>query len=83
MIPQIPHREICRLCHRVLRVSFWVPDDVWEAVVHPGKVDDIHCLDCFLTRADEKLIEWDKDIEFYAVSLKSNLKFNNIPLTSA
>ena len=63
-----PHREICSLCHRVVAVGFHVPDDIWKVVVHQSRLHDIHCLACFIERADEKLIQWDMGISFYPVS---------------
>lgn len=69
-----PHREICGLCHRVVAVGFWVPDDIWSAVVHHSYLTSIHCLNCFIERADEKLIDWSKDIKFYAISLRSEIE---------
>lgn len=71
---QYPHREICGLCHRVSPVGFWVPSDVWKASVHHSRINDIHCLSCFIERADEKLIDWSKEIKFYPVSLRSHIK---------
>lgn len=70
---QYPHREICGLCHRVSPVGFWVPNDIWEAVVHSHYLHSIHCLSCFIERADEKLINWSKEIKFYPVSLRSHI----------
>lgn len=70
---QYPHREICGLCHRVSPVGFWVPNEIWEAVVHSSRMHDIHCLTCFIERADEKLIDWSKDIKFYPTSLKEHI----------
>lgn len=70
---EYPHREICGLCHRAVAVGFWVPDEIWSAVVHHRYATTIHCLNCFIERADEKLIDWSKEIKFYAVSLRSHL----------
>lgn len=70
---QYPHREICGLCNRVSPVGFWVPNDVWESVVHTSRMQDIHCLSCFIERADEKLIDWSDEIKFYPVSLRSHI----------
>lgn len=70
---EYPHREICHLCHRVVAVGFWVPNETWAAVVHHSHMNAIHCLNCFTERADEKLIDWSKEIKFYAVSLRSHL----------
>ena len=70
---QHPHREICGLCHRVSPVGFWVPNEIWEQVVHHSQLHSIHCLTCFIERADEKLIDWSKNIKFYPVSLRSHI----------
>lgn len=70
---RIPHREICGLCHRVSPIGFHVPDEIWQEVVHHSRLQDIHCLTCFIERADEKLIDWDKHITFYPVSLRSQI----------
>ena len=68
MVQRKCHREICSLCHEVSRVGFFVPDKVWELVVHRSQINDILCLRCFTRLADEKSVEWDKNIEFYPVS---------------
>ncbi len=66
-------REFCSICGNIVRVGFHVPDNIWEQVVHASKINDIHCLECFTKRADEKLIDWSKAIKFYPVSLKKHL----------
>lgn len=63
-----PHREICALCHEVSRVGFWVPDKIWKAAVHRHYQNSILCLRCFTRWADEKSVQWDKNIKFYPVS---------------
>lgn len=68
-----PHREICGLCHRVNPIGFHVPDDIWESTVHHSHLHSIHCLSCFIERADEKLIDWSREIEFYPVSLVGHI----------
>lgn len=70
---QICTREFCAICGNVVRVGFLVPDNIWKEVVHPSRINDIHCLECFTKRADEKLIEWSDDMKFYPVSLKNHL----------
>lgn len=72
--PVIPMREMCQMCHRVSPVGFDVPDDIWQEVVHPHWQNSIICLACFIARADEKLVAWDRDIKLYPVSLASQLK---------
>ena len=63
-----PHREICHLCHEVNRVGFWVPDEIWRAALHESQWNAIVCLRCFTRLADERGVEWDKEIKFYPVS---------------
>ncbi|MCJ7483897.1 MAG: hypothetical protein MUO31_13140 [Thermodesulfovibrionales bacterium] len=62
------HREICSLCHEVNRVGFWVPNYIWRLSVHKSQINDIICLQCFTRLADERKVEWDKNIRFYPVS---------------
>ena len=69
----IPTRERCGVCHHISPVGFWVPNEIWEAVVHPHYIAAIHCLNCFTSRADEKLIPWDKAIKFYPISFHTHL----------
>jgi hypothetical protein len=68
-----PHREICGLCHRESAISFHVPNDIWEVAVHPHYINTIHCLNCFIERADAQLLPWDKHITFYPTSLHTQL----------
>lgn len=66
------HREICSLCHEVNRVGFSVPDEIWKLAVHRSQINDIVCLQCFTRLADERGVQWDKEIEFYPVSFITN-----------
>lgn len=68
----MPTREICKSCGRVSPLGFTVPDEVWRAAV--GDYDHVLCILCFAQRADESLIEWDKEIEFYPVSLRTHIE---------
>ena len=63
-----PHREICALCHEISRIGFFVSDEVWKATIHLHYQNSIICLRCFTRLADEKSVEWDKNIEFFPVS---------------
>lgn len=72
--PSYPHREFCGLCHRESAVGFWVPDTVWSHVVHVSRLHDIHCLACFIERADAKLVAWDRHIKFFPVSARTHLE---------
>lgn len=66
-------REWCAMCNRVSPVGFHVPDEVWAEVVHPRYQHSTICLSCFAARADEMLIEWDRDIALFPVSLKTHI----------
>jgi len=66
-------REICKLCYHINRVGFHVPDDVWAAVVPEHVRTRVVCLSCFSRLADEKMIAWDRDIQFFPVSLATCL----------
>ena len=70
----IPTRERCQACHQISPVGFHVPDTMWRAVVHPHFQNSILCLPCFISRADEKLIDWSAVITLYPVSLASHLQ---------
>lgn len=64
-------REICKLCWRVNRVGFHVPDDVWLSVVPAHVREHVVCLDCFTRLADEAGLPWDLDIQFFPVSART------------
>ena len=66
-------REICKICFRANPVGFYVPDEIWEAVVPPSHRSKVVCLWCFVHLADEKLVPWDPKIKFYPVSMNSHL----------
>lgn len=66
--PRKPHREICSLCSEVSRVMFSVPNAIWELAVHVSQLESIVCLRCFTRLADERGVEWDKEIKFRPVS---------------
>lgn len=70
-----PHREICCLCHEVSRVGFSVSNKIWKAAVHRHYQNSIICLRCFTRLADERGVEWDKDIKFYPVSWITHNQF--------
>ena len=66
-------REICKLCRQVNAVGFRVPDRVWRAIVPARLRRSIVCLPCFVRLGDEKTIAWDHHIEFFPVSLATQL----------
>lgn len=66
-------REICKICFHVNTIGFHVPDDVWNVVVPEYLQPSVVCLACFTRLADEKLVAWDRKIEFFPVSLAKHL----------
>lgn len=69
----IATRERCGVCHKVSAVGFHVPNEVWAIAVPSYFKDAVMCIGCFVSFADERMIAWDMEIEFYPVSLRSHL----------
>ena len=68
-------REICKCCDESVTVGFSVPDDIWEKAAGRGDGKEpfsVLCLRCFTRRADRLLLKWDKEIQFWPVSLVSH-----------
>lgn len=61
-------RERCQMCWRYSPVGFSVPDDIWQASVHPHFQNSPLCVMCFASGADERGVVWCQDIEFHPVS---------------
>lgn len=57
-----PTRQFCQICGGIHKVDFWVKDHIWKAAIHKSFQNSIVCLNCFMERADEKFLEWEKDI---------------------
>lgn len=74
MADRLAHREICSLCHEVSRVSFWVPDAIWKAAMAFAHWNAVACLACFTRLADERGVEWCKEIRFTPESYASVLR---------
>jgi hypothetical protein len=73
-VEPIPTRERCAACQQVSPIGFWVPNEMCATVVHPFFQNSILCLQCFISRADEKLIDWSAAIKLYPVSLAHHLR---------
>jgi len=54
----------CQICGHVHKIDFWVPDEIWDEAIHPRWKHGPVCLNCFMERADERLLFWDKEIKF-------------------
>ena len=66
-------RELCKLCYHINTVGFSVPDEIWRDVVPENLQESVVCLSCFARLADEQMVEWDREIEFYPVSLVTHI----------
>lgn len=66
-------REVCKNCGRVSAVGFDVPDATWKAVVPERFAERVLCLTCFSMFGDEQMVPWDREIQFYPVSLRAAL----------
>lgn len=64
-------RELCRICLHENPVGFVVPDSIWDAVVPEDLRNSVVCLSCFASIGDDKMIDWDRDIQFFPVSRAS------------
>ncbi len=64
-----PTREMCKHCLSTNAVGFHVPDEVWSAAVPEKFLNSVVCIKCFAWLADRARVQWDRDIQFYPVSL--------------
>lgn len=68
---KIPTRMFCQICGHLHKIDFWVPDEIWNEAIHPRWRETHLCLNCFMERADERLLEWDKEIKFFPCSMST------------
>jgi hypothetical protein len=72
---KIPTRQWCDMCGEICRIIFWVPDDVWLECIPRHHWTSRVCIECFMKRADEKLIQWEKDLKIISMdSLYSQIE---------
>lgn len=64
----VPTRPRCASCRRVIVVDMHVPDELWAAVMRSPDAG-YACVDCFASRADEKMINWAPHITLTPMSL--------------
>ena len=72
-IKPIPSREICKACYEIIRVGFTVPGEIWNIAVPEMLRDHCLCLNCFTRLADDYLLPWDENIQFWPVSLLTHI----------
>lgn len=71
---KIPTRMFCQICGHLHKIDFWVPDEIWNEAIHPKWRDTHVCLNCFMERADQRLLEWDEGIVLMPCSMATQLK---------
>lgn len=69
-----PTRMFCQICGKVHKIDFWVPDEIWDTAIHTRYKDTHVCLNCFMERADEQLLQWDKEIKFMPCSMITQIE---------
>lgn len=74
----IATRERCGVCHRVSAVGFHVPNNIWLRAVPDYFRDTVLCVSCFVSFADERMLAWDRDIQFFPVSLRTHLESTSL-----
>lgn len=68
----LPSRMFCQICGHLHKIDFWVPDEIWDACIHPKYKYTHICINCFMDRADERLLFWDKEIKLLPCSLATD-----------
>lgn len=72
-----PTRMFCQICGHLHKIDFWVPDTIWDEAINPKYKDTHICINCFMERADEKLLPWDKDIKLMPCSMATQIEIQN------
>jgi hypothetical protein len=58
-------RQRCKVCWKVDKFDFHVPDDLWEKIVPPEFQNRVVCLACFDDFAKEKDIDYVQYLDDY------------------
>ena len=66
-------RMYCDICGSLHKIDFAVPDNIWDACMHPRYKKCKVCINCFMERADEQLLKWDECITFTPTSFATQL----------
>lgn len=74
----IPTRMTCSICGNVHKFDFEVPNEMWQEVIIERFQKSPVCLECFTTRADERLLKWDEFLKItFACSLATQIEIQN------
>lgn len=69
---EIPCRQYCAICGNLYAVDYHISNqEIWDEAIHPHYRGSTVCLECFIRRADEKMLPWDHWITFYPRSSRS------------
>lgn len=70
----IPTRQICQICGQLHKIDYVADAEIWKQAIHPHHQNSIVCLNCFMLRADEKFLEWEKNLELRPISFYTQRK---------
>lgn len=65
----VPTRPRCHYCGGVIVADLHADDDLWEAVMREKFGTGYACINCFASRADEKMIDWAPHVKLIPLSL--------------
>jgi hypothetical protein len=71
--PASGFREVCLACNVPSPLGFQVPDSIWAVSIPERLQEKSLCICCFARFADEAGVEWDREIQFFPVSLRTHL----------
>lgn len=72
-------RQMCSICGNVVKIDFRAEPEIWNEVMHISQRNSICCIDCFMRRADEKFISWERGLKLYPTSLRTHIELCGIP----
>ena len=67
--------QSCKRCGQKDGFSFYVPDEIWNAVVPKYYQNKVLCLKCFDEFAAKKNINYGKDLQLWFAGEKEGLEF--------
>lgn len=70
----VPTRPRCHYCGDVIVVDLHADDDLWAAVMRDKFGTGYACVNCFASRADEKLIDWAPHVRLIPLSLVGQMR---------
>lgn len=69
----------CKVCHRIDKFDFNVPDEIWAKIVPEEYQDHVVCLSCFDEFAKSKKIDYHEYIKtLYFAGKRGNFTFTTL-----